>query len=274
MKPLLGRYKLADLDKSTYKRVYINELLKRYKPSTVLLFHRLFKVAINAAVDDEILTRNRFNKITIESDEVSDNFYTAAELKQFLSAAKQYENITNYTLIFLLSYTGMRKGEALGLKWEDLDFDNKALTVNRTRDNKGVRSPKTKRSYCTILIAEELIEQLKLYRKWCKEIKFTYGLYLSDEDFIFISFQSGLPVTDNTIMYSMRRLSKETGLKKITPHGLRHSHATILISKQTPVKVIADRLGNTPQMILDIYGHSFKDLEEQSVLAFDQALNF
>ncbi|MDL5613096.1 tyrosine-type recombinase/integrase [Bacillus halotolerans] len=274
MKSLLGRYKLADLDKSTYKRVYINELLKRYKPSTVLLFHRLFKVAINAAVDDEILTRNRFNKITIESDEVSDNFYTAAELKQFLSAAKQYENITNYTLIFLLSYTGMRKGEALGLKWEDLDFDNKTLTVNRTRDNKGVRSPKTKRSYRTILIAEELIEQLKLYRKWCKEIKFTYGLYLSDEDFIFISFQSGLPVTDNTIMYSMRRLSKKTGLKKITPHGLRHSHATILISKRTPVKVIADRLGNTPQMILDIYGHSFKDLEEQSVLAFDQALNF
>ncbi|MCO4849672.1 tyrosine-type recombinase/integrase [Bacillus vallismortis] len=274
MKPLLGKYKLTDLDKTTYKRVYINTLLKEYKPSTVQLFHRLFKVAINAAVDDEILTRNRFNKITIENDEVSDNFYTAAELKQFLSAAKQYENITNYTLIFLLSYTGMRKGEALGLKWEDLDFDNKTLTINRTRDNKGVRSPKTKRSYRTILIAEELIEQLKSYRKWCKEIKFTYGLYLSDEDFIFISFQSGLPVTDNTIMYSMRRLSKETGLKKITPHGLRHSHATILISKQTPVKVIADRLGNTPQMILDIYGHSFKDLEEQSVLAFDQALNF
>ncbi|MGW6108183.1 site-specific integrase, partial [Bacillus subtilis] len=271
---LLGKYKLTDLDKTTYKRVYINTLLKEYKPSTVQLFHRLFKVAINAAVDDEILTRNRFNKITIESDEVSDNFYTAAELKQFLSAAKQYENITNYTLIFLLSYTGMRKGEALGLKWEDLDFDNKTLTINKTRDNKGVRSPKTKRSYRTILIAEELIEQLKLYRKWCKEIKFTYGLYLSDEDFIFISFQSGLPVTDNTIMYSMRRLSKKTGLKKITPHGLRHSHATILISKRTPVKVIADRLGNTPQMILDIYGHSFKDLEEQSVLAFDQALNF
>ncbi|MBJ3788458.1 Arm DNA-binding domain-containing protein, partial [Bacillus sp. OA1] len=55
MKPLLGKYKLAELDKSTYKRVYINELLKKYKPSTVQLFHRLFKISINSAVDDELI---------------------------------------------------------------------------------------------------------------------------------------------------------------------------------------------------------------------------
>ena len=77
MKPLLGKYKLADLDKSTYKRVYINVLLKKYKPSTVRLFHRLFKVVINAAVDNEIIQRNRFNNIVIEGDEVADNFLTA-----------------------------------------------------------------------------------------------------------------------------------------------------------------------------------------------------
>lgn len=272
MKPLLGKYKLAELDKSTYKRVYINVLLKKYKPSTVQLFHRLFKVAVNAAVDDEIILRNRFNKISIENEEKKDNFYTASELNVLLRSAKELENITNYSLILLLSFTGLRKGEALGLKWEDINFEEKTLSVKRTRDNKGVRSPKTKRSSRTILINEELIKQLKVYRTWCKEIKLSFGLRLKKDDYIFISYQSGFPITENTIMYAMRRISKETNLKTISPHGLRHTHATILISQRIPVKVIADRLGNTPQMILDIYGHSFKDLEIESVSAFDNAL--
>lgn len=152
MKPLLGKYKLAELDKSTYKRVFINELLKTYEPSTVQLFHRLFKVAINAAVDDEIIPRNRFNKITISNERNEDNFLTSKELKMFLSHAKELENITNYSLILLLSFTGLRKGEALGLTWKNIDFKTKTLTVERTRDNKGVRTPKTKNSYRTILI--------------------------------------------------------------------------------------------------------------------------
>lgn len=217
MKPLLGKYKLAELDKTTYKKVYINTLLKKYKPSTVQLFHRLFKVAINAAVDDEIIPRNRFNKITIENEEPKDNFYTATELNQFLKQAKEVENITNYSLILLLSFTGLRKGEALGLTWEDINFEDKTLSVKRTRDNKGVRSPKTKRSTRAILINEELVKQLKVYRRWCKEIKLSFGYKLKNDDFIFISYQTATPITENTIMYSMRRVSKEINLKTISP---------------------------------------------------------
>lgn len=137
MKPILGKYKLADLDKTTYKRVYINKLLEFYEPSTVRLFHKLFKVAINAAVDNEIIPRNRFNKITIPVEEVNDNFLTAKELAEFLKAAKELENITNYTLILLLAYTGVRKGEALALTWNNVDFDNKVIIIDSTRDKKG-----------------------------------------------------------------------------------------------------------------------------------------
>jgi integrase len=274
MKPLIGHYKLDTLDKSTYKREYINVLLKKYEPNTVRLFHRLFKIAINAAVDDEIIPRNRFNKISIPVEAVNDNFLIAEELNEFLKTAKKTENITNYTLILLLSYTGLRKGEAHGLKWKNVDFEDKIVTVERTRDNKGVRTPKTKNSYRTIIIDDLLIEQLKLYRTWCKQTILSFGRHLSDDDFIFISYQSGTPLTDNTIKYSMERIAQKGGLKQITPHGLRHTHATILISKKQPVNVIADRLGNTPQMIWETYGHNFKAMEQESVIAFSQALNF
>jgi integrase len=203
--------------------------------------------------------------------ETTDNFLTASELKFFLSSAKQLENNTNYTLILLLAFTGLRKGEAYGLKWENIDFGGKTLTVERTRDNKGVRSPKTKRSYRIILIDDVLINQLKTYLIWCKEVKLSFGMHLFDDDYIFISHQSGTAITGNTLKYCFDRLAIRSGSKRVTPHGLRHSHATILISQRIPVKVIADRLGNTPQMILDIYRHSFKDLEEESVQALNRS---
>jgi integrase len=274
MKPLLGKYKLADLDKTTYKRVYINELLKKYEPSTVRLFHRLFKVAINAAVDSEIIPRNRFTKIIIQgSEEINDNFLTAQELRTFLAAAKQLENITNYTIILLLAYTGLRKGEALGLSWNNVDFEKKTITVERTRDKNGARTPKTKNSYRTVLIDDKLIQQLILYRTWCKQTMLSFGKHLSENDFIFISYQTGTPTGENTLKYSFDRIIKKTGLKSITPHGLRHTHATVLIAQKQPVNVIAERLGNTPQMIWDTYGHNYKALEEESVNAFSQALH-
>lgn len=273
IKPLLGKYKLTELDKTTYKRIFINPLLKRYAPSSVQTFHRIFKIAINAAVDDEIIPRNRFNKITIESEKNDNNFLTAEELKDFLSNAKELVTITNYTLIVLLAFTGLRKGEALGLKWENIDIENKTLVVERTRDAYGSRSPKTKNSYRTILIDDTLISQLKSYKTWCKATKLGCGNHLYEDDYVFISQQAGNPISEHLLDYSMNKITSKTECKRITPHGLRHTHATILIGQRIPVKVIADRLGNTPQMILDIYGHSFKDLEEESVLAFGQALN-
>lgn len=103
--------------------------------------------------------------------------------------------------------------------------------------------------------------------------KFRYGSHLQNDDFIFISPISGKPVSDHTLQYCFRSLCKKTGLKQVSPHGLRHTHATILISQRIPVKTIADRLGNTPQMVLNIYGHSFKELEEESVQAFGNLMN-
>ena len=68
MKPLLGRYKLQKLDKATYQREFINVLEKRYAPSMLKLLHTLFKIAINAAVEAEVLDRNRFTKVKLSED--------------------------------------------------------------------------------------------------------------------------------------------------------------------------------------------------------------
>ncbi|WP_117170601.1 site-specific integrase [Paraliobacillus sediminis] len=278
IKPLLGHYKLHDLDKTTYKRVFINKLLKSYKPSSVQLFHRLFKIGINAAVDDEILPRNRFTKITInqnlqDDDKLQGNFLYAKELHILLRDAKENENITVYTILLLLAYTGLRRGESFGLKWSNIDIKEKTLTVERTRDNKGARTPKTNNSYRTISIDDKLINQLQLYKTWCKETKLSFGKKLKNDDYIFISFQTGEAYTDSSILYALRRCIKRTDINAITPHGLRHTHATLLINQGVGVKYVAERLGNTPMMILDIYGHTFKETEREIVDMFSASMN-
>lgn len=273
MKPLIGKDKLVDLDRPTYRKKYINVLMDDYEPGSVQLFHNLFRIAINAAVDAEIIPRNRFNKISIANDKKIDNFLTIKGLRDFLSAAKSMLNITNYTAALLLAYTGMRRGELQGLKWCDINLKNKTIRIERTRDRHGVRDPKTTTSFRTIYIDDMLVNQFKLYRKWCLETKFSKGKKLTDGDYIFISYQSGSEISDSVLVQNFDRVFAETGIRRITPHGFRHTHATILISKYVPVNVIAERLGNTPQMVLKVYAHTFKEMEIESVDVFSNALN-
>lgn len=277
--PLIGHYKLQKLDKITYKKAFIDGMMKKkFSINTIKLYHSIFKVAINSAVDNEILERNRFTKITITDpnahkvDQAKTNFLTIEELDRLLKTTKEHANITTYTLFLLLAYTGLRRGEALGLQWNDIDFDNKTLTVERTRDFRGVTPPKTQNSYRTIIIDDLLIKQLKKYKTWCKSTMLKYGKRFREDTHILLSFQSGTPLAPNTIIYSLRKMIELAKVSDITPHGFRHTHATILINQGVNVKVIAERLGNTPAMIFDVYGHTFKEMEQDSVDMFGQAM--
>lgn len=283
IKPLLGHYKLQKLDRATYQKEYINALEREYKASSVRLLHNIFKIAINAAVEEELLPRNRFTKVSFTNsadhkEDSNENFLTPVELNKLLQATKETENITNYTYLLTIAYTGIRRGEAGGLQWQNIDFDNNTITIERTRDNKGARPPKTKNSYRTILVDEMVMAQLKKYQTWCKQTMLAFGIRYSENSFVFISYQTGEPISDTGILYMLRRVHEAAGLldendkPKSTLHGLRHTHATILLNSGQNVKVIAERLGNTPAMIYEIYGHVLKELEQQSVEIFSNTL--
>lgn len=287
MKPLLGHYKLQELDRVTYQKEYINMFEREYKPATVRLLHNLFKIAINAAVEEELIPRNRFTKVSFSNnaaseDETSENFLTPVELNTLLKVAKETEHTTNYSFLLTIAYTGIRRGEACGLQWKNIDFDNNTITIERTRDSKGARPPKTKNSYRTILVDEMVMKQLKSYQKWCKQIMLAFGVRYTENSFVFISYQTAEPLSDSAILYMFRRVQVAAGLvyideqgeeiPKSTLHGLRHTHATILLNSGQNVKVIAERLGNTPAMIYEIYGHVLKELEQESVDVFSNML--
>ncbi|MDF2064972.1 tyrosine-type recombinase/integrase [Bacillus sp. Cr_A10] len=276
IKPLLGHYKVQKLDKSTYRRAFINVLEKKLKISTVRSIHTTFKTAINAAVEEEILDRNRFNKIPFTSSsqetlEEVENYFTPEELNTFLIKAKQQTNMTDYTFLLTLSYTGLRRGEGFGLQWKNIDFENKTLTVERNRGYYGVGTPKTKNSYRTIKIDDVLINQLKTYKTCCKEIMLANGIKYNENRFVFID-ELGQPSNYENIRTVLKKLIKANKLPNVSIHGLRHTHATILLNSGLNVKVIAERLGNTVEMIYTIYGHVLKELEVKAVDLFAQSL--
>lgn len=272
IKPLIGNCVLAELDKSTYIRLFINKLKKKYASSTVKSYNRIFKLAVNAAVDDELLPRNRFTKISIQDDRVKDNYYEPEELYKLLDVAEEHTNETTYSSLLTLAYTGLRKGEANGLRWSDIDFKRQTVSVNRTRDDNGVRPPKTKNSYRTFPVDDIVISQLKKYKLWCKEMKFKYGEHLSEDDYVFISYQNGKGISNSTINYGLKKAIELANLKSITVHGLRHTHATILMNRGVISKVIAERLGNTPEMIDKVYGHILKNTEDKAVQVFGESI--
>lgn len=270
--PLIGNLKISNLNVATYKRDFINELLKNYKPSTVDLFHTIFMICLNAAVNNEILDKNRLSTIILPESKKKENYLNDEELHKFLAAAKETENITTYTLIVLLAYSGIRVGEALGLSEEDISFDNNFIAINRTRDGRGVHTPKTLRSNRKVRLDPVVMKQLKKYLYWVKKEKFRHGRIQKPNDFLFISYQTLNPLSSNSTSYLFKRVCKHAGIKHITPHGLRHTHATLLLKDGKPVISVAKRLGNSPSMIMNVYGHVLESMEDDLVDSFSDNL--
>lgn len=131
-----------------------------FKPHSISSMHATVSTALNAAVEDDILDRNRIRSAPIEKPERLTNFLTPQELNIFLRYAKK-ERVSDYTIILLLAYTGMRSEEAIGMYWEDIDFKENTVSVKRTRDTLGTRKTKTENSFRTIKVDELVIKQLK-----------------------------------------------------------------------------------------------------------------
>ena len=276
LKPMLGRYNLQKLDKTTYKRSFINPLMSKLKPRTLKSMHDIFRIAINAAIDDEVLDRNRFLKISIHDETLQAdkelNYFSPEELNVFLKHAKENSSYTIYMVLLALSYSGMRKGEALGLQWKHIDFEHNIFRVEQTRDQHGTRTPKTKNSYRNIFMDENVIREVKSYRTWCKQKMLASGMKWNENSYVFISNETSYPLNGMALQKPMNRIIKQLSLPKVSPHGLRHTHCTILLMNNVNVKVIAERLGNTPLMIYGTYGHVLKDMEKKSAAVFSEAL--
>lgn len=237
------------------------DLSKQY-----ILYHNYLSIierVLKYAVSMDILRTNPFDKVIRSKSKQTrkkDNHYTKKELSEFLTLAKEYSDAF-HVFYHTIAFTGLRKGEALALKWNEIDLENKTITVNHTAvilDGKQVlQSPKTKTSKRIIQIDDNTVKVLKSWRLQQKKDYLKAGrVYFHDENFVFTNHAqrwTRLKSINNTLNTFY---SHNPELKKITVHGFRHTHASLLFEAGVEAKAISDRLGHTNiQTTLDLYTH-------------------
>ena len=262
--------KLKKITVAYCQRVVI-ELSKSYVLYNHYLsvINRIFKYAVLM----DILNSNPFDKVIKPKSRQTQrkgNFLTKEELKEFLKLAQNATLSYFFPLVHLMSYTGLRQGEALALKWSDIDFENKKITVNKTavriKERQTLQTPKTKNSKRVISIDPTTLSILKSWKKDQIKIYFKNGKHFEgDDNFIFTNERGNWVHIHNFIPY-FKRFVTDHKLKPITPHGLRHTHASLLFSAGVEPKNISDRLGHsTVQITLDLYTHITEEQRTDTV---------
>lgn len=216
----------------------------------------------------------------LEKDSINEKFLEKEELEEFLLMAKN-EGLESDLLTFtMLAYTGLRIGELLALKWNDIDFTNKTLRVYKTYYNPTnnklkykLLTPKTESSVRTISIDEILIELLRSHKEEQEILKAENEPFYNDESFIFAT-NEGYPKTIKHISIRMQRLLKKTSIEKnVTPHSFRHTHTSLLIEANVHIKEIQERLGHSDiNTTMDIYAHMTKNIKKEASNKFSDLM--
>ena len=186
----------------------------------------------------------------IEEQNSVENFWEVDEYNRFIKTVENIDHKDAYETLFL---TGLRIGELCALRWCDLDFKNKKLSVKGTFSPaaKTVTSPKTPVSIRTIDLPKRLNKTLEeRYNRKCKLDGFTEYYYV---------FGDIVPTYPGTFRYRFRNDLKKTNIKYITIHGLRHSHASYLLSNPMISEgLIAERMGHSIEMLRKTYAHIYE----------------
>lgn len=177
-------------------------------------------------------------------------------------AEKEYPDF--YPILITTIYSGMRRGEVLGLTWDCVDF-NKSIIKVRKALYKGVLSiPKTDCSIRDIQVPSKLIQVLKQYKKLAVE---------NDLNLVFTQ-KNGKPLdADNLMNRRYRKILKLAGVKKIRFHDLRHTYASLLISKDLNIKYIQKQMGHSSfEVTMNTYAHLMPEVYEKSKQAIDKLI--
>lgn len=233
--------------------------------------HQL-RMVLKQAVRWEVLGRNvaeAARKPKVDREEML--VWTPAQVARFLEAARAHRLAPLFTLAIS---TGMRKGELLGLQWEDVDLEGRLLTVRRSlsvnpQGQYEVGLPKTDKGRRRVALAQDTVEALRAH--WRAEHRGRRAPRAGD--FVFTA-ASGNYVQPRQLDKVYRALTQAAGVPRIRFHDLRHTAASLLIRRGVPAKVVADRLGHAdPSFTLKVYTHVYDDQRTAAALSLGELLD-
>ncbi|MGI2709009.1 MULTISPECIES: site-specific integrase [Bacillus cereus group] len=267
IQPRLGHLDLQQMTPVLLQN-FVSNLVseKRYSSYTIHLIFRIVSVSLKKAKILKLIKEDPTVGITLPKLPKKEiKVWTIEEVNFFLQESKKLDALTRHFIAFSIAIqTGMRQGEILGLRWQDIDFENGIIYVRQTitRAAKVKSGAKNASSIRSIHIPTGLIEELKERKQRIDLERLLAGDKYQDFDLV-VCTQEGKPILPRNLRVAFHSLSDKLGLPYIRFHDLRHTHATILIQRNVNVKLIADRLGHTDiQTTLNTYSHVIPDMQK------------
>lgn len=282
--------KMCDIKSSDISRFYNNLRKdgvnknngKGLSPKTIKNIHTVLKDIFDCAVDVNVINRNPLREKGFATPKVIKHdpvFLEEEEIAEVLELLDS-EPMLWKTLTKFLMYSGLRRGEAIAIEWKDINFETGDIRINKIMQyvdkNVGIieKTPKTLTSIRTINVPQDCLNFLLEYKEYQKEQKKIAGdlwhnkldikgvdgkITTKNNDKVFTGWD-GLPLFPDSITTWIIRFAKRHNLKYFTPHSLRHTYVSLLISAGTPVKIISEMVGHSnASTTLNIYSHLLKD---------------
>jgi len=279
--PALGAVKLQQLEPSQLDAFYARLLReggagsKSLSQRTVRYLHTILGRAFKDAITWGLLSTNPADRATpptqraAERDRAEMRTWTAEQLRAFLDHVAGDRLFIGW---LLAASTGMRRGEVLGLRWDDVDLDNNILSVRQALVMAGsavqTSNPKTPRSRRTIDLDTRTVRELLGWRAKQNADRLRWGALWHDHGMV-VTREDGTWVRPDSWTATFDRHVRRTGLPRLRLHDLRHTHATLLLKAGVPPKVVSERLGHSSvAFTLDTYAHVVPGMQADAAARF------
>lgn len=305
--PALGHLKVSAIQPLHLQKLYStmqeqgytkNGKQYPYSPTTIKRVHQIISSSLNVAVQWQIIESNPCQRVKPPKEEKKADVkhFTLEQTQTFLDQLDKpytvaykgrrkkdgsesdihYETRSislQYKVLFYLAiFGGFRRGELVALKWDDIDFDNCTVSINkssaRTKDGIITKTPKNFSSNRVVTVPKDVIALLRKHKTEQQKYRLMLGTYWKGDNYIFIQ-DDGKQMdisTPNKIFQKIIKIHNDTcedKLPEITLHGLRHTSATLLIAQNIDIKTVSARLGHSEtSTTMDIYAHALKKRDE------------
>lgn len=275
--PKLGKTKIIDLRPDLIQSLYDSKVQEGVGLRTIQLTHAVLRRFLNRAVKLGLLPNNPSDVTSPPKPRQKEmQILNDSQVYQLIITAKEIQ-IRNLALYQLAITTGMRQGELLGLKWQDVDWEKKTLHIQRqlrygSNDGSVFSQLKTRASARTIIIGTETLSLLKEHQQRQFYEITRMGKRWRDHDLVFPS-TVGTPFNPHNLIKQYKSLLNKAGLPAIRFHDLRHTAASLMLNHGIPVLIVSKRLGHAkPSITLDIYGHLIPSMQERVAQIMDEVI--
>jgi integrase len=276
LKPAIGRIRLRDLTRMHVQRLLNAKAKEGYSPRTVRYIHTTLSKALTQAEDWDLVPKNVASRAKLPKQKrVNRKTFSAENVGAFFSAALE----DRFAALYVLAVTsGLRPGELLALKWEDVDLEAGALSVRRSvsedEDGPVIREETKTSAGRRLELLPVAVEALKKHRLQQNEERLRYRGLWRDLGLVFPSTTGTIMRRNNLHRRSYKPLLKKAGLPDIRLYDLRHTFATLMFENREQLKLVSEMLGHASvKQTADTYTHVSPTMHREAAMRLNEFLS-